>query len=77
MFIYIGFSKKSFFCFFATLPVIDLNNKIDNLKLESILKNNKYMTSVKERLVWFVNLIKFEDIYLSDLENFEINKENL
>ena len=29
------------------------------------------MTSIKERAVWFLNLMKFDDIYLSDLEKLE------
>jgi len=62
--------KEALLSFFATIPDINFENQFD-FKLDSILQNNKYMTSIKERLVWFLNLIKFEDILLSDLEQFE------
>ena len=63
--------KESFLSFFATIPDTNFNNIIDDFKLDTILQNNKYMTSIKERLIWFLNLIKFEDISLSDLEELE------
>ena len=68
--------KESFLSFFATIPGFKLSDKaeeyqVEEHQMEFILKNNKFMTSIKERAVWFLNIIKFDDIDLSDLEKLE------
>ncbi len=62
--------KESIYTLLSIIPESYSHLQYPESELEKIIRNNKFLTSVKERIFWFLKLIEFDDIHLSDLENF-------
>ena len=63
--------KEAFLAFFATIQGIQKKSEIKDCDLEIVLKNSKFMTSIKERVIWFLSIMKFDDLNIFDIEKLE------